>query len=124
VGQYLTHDYDLWSLMAHLQVSMKMSIAFEWIKGHQEGQGDEKELFAIDLNNQVDTLATDIYAKNLEIPQRGIFFSGQVCYHQQGYHVQDIMNAITARESDQQMLEYYKSKGWSDDALLPICLSF
>jgi hypothetical protein len=120
VGQYLTHDYDLWSLMAHFQVSMKMSIAFEWIKGHQEGQGDEKELFAIDLNNQVDALATDIYAKNLEIPQRGIFFAGQVCYHQQGYHVQDITNAITARESDQRMLAYYTSKGWSDAALLQV----
>jgi hypothetical protein len=91
-----------------------------WIRGHQEGQGDERELFAIELNNQVDALATDIYTKNLEVPQRGIFFSGQVCYHQQGYHIQDITNAISARESDQQMLDYYKSKGWYDNALLQV----
>jgi hypothetical protein len=120
VGQYLTHDYDLWCLMSHLQLNLHTNVKFEWIKGHQDSSDNPLDEFLITLNTQVDALATDIYKSDLVAHQRGVFLAGQVCFHQEGCHVQNITNVISSRESDQHMLDYYRSKGWTDEALLHV----
>ncbi len=120
VNHYLTHDYDLWRLMVHLQMTLKITIQFEWIKGHQQDSDVSVDQLPIELNNQVDALATAVYELNIPIPQRGAYHSGQVCFHQEGFHVQNIAKAISARESDARLLTYYKSKGWTEEALLRV----
>jgi hypothetical protein len=106
--------------MVHLQMNLNITFQFEWIKVHQQGHGDSSEQFPIELNTQVDSLATDTYKSNMIIPQCGAFYSGQVCYHQDGYHVQHIANAISSRESDEHILDYYTSNGWTEDAFLHV----
>lgn len=83
---------------------LRITIQFEWIKGHQNSTDNPLDQFSIELNTQADSLATDIYKSDLR----------QVCFHQEGFHVQDIANAISSRESDQHMLDYYRSKGWTE----------
>jgi hypothetical protein len=61
----------------------------------------------------VDNLVTAQYAKQTISPQRGVFLADTVCYQKSGHHVQDIYNAISSRETDNNILKYYKSKGWS-----------
>jgi hypothetical protein len=69
------------------------------------------------LNIEVDRMATTQYNK-LEVPPHcGVFHSGIVCYHQLGFHVQNIKNAIMSRESDQALLDYYKAHRWSEKSL-------
>jgi hypothetical protein len=118
VGRYLTHDFDLWNLLSHLQSHLNLVIHFEWIKGHQDVVDSSSSNLFVDLNIQVDSLATEIYKEDLPIPQRGFYHSGVVCFHQEGFHVQNINNAIASRESDGRLLAYYKSKGWTEDSLL------
>jgi hypothetical protein len=120
VNEYLVHDYDLWKLLVHLQLRLKITIQFEWIRGHQQDSDGSPDQLAIELNNEVDALATDIYKLHMPIPQRGAFYSGKVCFHQDGFHVQDITKAISSRESDDHLLAYYKSKGWTESALLHV----
>jgi hypothetical protein len=120
VGQYLTHNFDLWGLLLHLQLNLNITIHFEWIRGHQDTIDTRSDHLFIDLNTQVDALATDIYNENMTIYQQGAFHSGIVCYHQDGCHVQNITNAVSSRESDGRLLEYYQSKGWAKDSLLHV----
>jgi hypothetical protein len=117
IGQYLTHDYDLWMVMSHLQSRLALNIEFEWIKGHQTVSEEVPNLTGILLNTDVDRLATVQYAKQYLSPQRGVFLVGTVCLHQNGHHVQDIYNAISSRETDKDLLDYYVSKGWTMDTL-------
>jgi hypothetical protein len=120
VGRYLTHDFDLWNLLSHLQSHLKLMIHFEWIKGHQDLVDSSSSNLFVDLNIQMDSLATEIYREDLPIPQRGFYHSGVVCFHQEGCHVQNINNAVASRESDGRLLDYYKSKGWTEDSLLHV----
>jgi hypothetical protein len=117
VSQYLTHDYDLWLVLSSLQLRLPMNIEFEWIKSHQQDDDDETIKTKIGLNNDVDRLASTAYELGSISPERGSFLSGVVCFHQQGHHVQNIHDAISARESDQRLLEYYQSKGWTMESL-------
>jgi hypothetical protein len=57
-------------------------------------------------------MATEQYQKNETPPHRGAFHLGEVCFHQQGFHVQKIQNAISVQELDAHLLEYYMSYGW------------
>jgi hypothetical protein len=95
-------------------------VHFEWIKGHQDLVDSLSNNLFLDLNIQVDSLASVIYKEDLPIPQRGFYHSGVVCFHQEGCHVQNINNAVASRESDGRLLDYYKSKGWTDDSLLNV----
>jgi hypothetical protein len=117
IGQYLTHDFDLWMLLGHLQTHLSLRIEFEWIRGHQIPTEDMESNIGILLNNDVDELATKQYTKKGASPQRGVFLAGTVCYHQSGHHVQNISNAISSRETDKDILDYYQSKGWGLEAL-------
>jgi hypothetical protein len=118
VGQYLTHDYDLWMVLSNLQSNLLLKVEFEWVRGHQTADLSAGNLDAILLNNDVDRLATLQYDKRQNIPQRGAFKSGVVCFHQMGFHVQNIYNAISSRESDNELLDYYKTHGWHEDTLV------
>jgi hypothetical protein len=114
VGQYLTHDYDLWMVMSNLQQNMRLKIEFEWVRGHQSIDMGNEQLMALLLNTEVDWLATLQYDKGQEIPQCGSFISGEVCFHQLGFHVQNIYNAVSTRESNKILLDYYKLRGWHE----------
>jgi hypothetical protein len=118
VGQFLTHDYDLWMVLSNLQSNLLLKVDFEWVRGHQAAVLDTGNLDAILLNNDVDRLATLQYDKRQNIPERGAFKSGGVCFHQMGFHVQNIYNAISSRESDNVLLDYYKTHGWREDTLV------
>jgi hypothetical protein len=113
VSQYLTHDFDLWMVMADLQQHINITIDFEWIQIHQDNVDNEEAQVKPSLNADVDTLASRAYSLNGPLPERGAFLAGTVCYHQQGKHVQSVHDAITARESDARILQYYISKGWT-----------
>jgi ribonuclease HI len=117
VQQYLVHDYDLWKVTSELQKSIHLSINFEWVRGHQSADENNNNNIAILLNIDVDRMATAQYEKNVPPPHRGAFHAGEVCFHQMGFHVQKIKNAITARESDTCLLEYYKQSGWTTTSL-------
>jgi hypothetical protein len=117
VQQYLVHDYDLWLLTSHLLSSIKLHVEFELVRGHQTADDHNENIMATLLNIKVDKMATEQYNKCKSIPHRGAFHSGKVCYHQKGFHVQKIQNAIMARESDANLLTYYKQHGWSENAL-------
>jgi hypothetical protein len=117
IGQYLTHDFDLWMVMSQLQDHLALKVEFEWIKGHQCLSMDIDNSTGVLLNIDVDQLATKQYSKNIITPQCGVFHAGTVCYHQEGNHVQDIHNAITSRETDCDILNYYRSKGWKCENL-------
>lgn len=117
VSQYLTHDYDLWLVLSSLQARLPMMIDFEWIKSHQQDHQDEDIMIKIGLNNDVDKLATKAYKQGYLSPERGMFLSGVVCFHQQGHHVQNLYDTISARESEQHLLDYCQRKGWTLDTL-------
>jgi hypothetical protein len=117
IRQYLTHDFDLWMVLSHLQKHMALRVEFEWIKGHQTPTDDMDKNVGILLNIDVDNLATAQYAKHTISPQRGVFLAGTVCFHQRGHHVQNIYNAISSRETDQDLLDHYVAKGWTLEAL-------
>jgi hypothetical protein len=117
VKEYLTHDFDLWEVMSELQDHLKLTVHFEWIKSHQTSTGEELSADAIRLNTEVDALATDVYKLKKKPPHRGFYFSGTVCFHQNGYHIQDIYKAISSHESDKALIDYYLSKGWTIAAL-------
>lgn len=117
IGQYLTHDFDLWMAISHLQYHLALQIEFEWIKGHQIPTENMEEGLGILFNIDVYKLEMVQYTKQTTTPQCGVFLAGTVCYQQQGHHVQDIYNVFSSRESDNDMLDYYKSKGWTMDAL-------
>jgi hypothetical protein len=105
-------------VISHLQDNLALPIEFEWIKGHQTLSADMDGGTGVLLNIDVDHLATAQYAKQIITPQHGVFHAGMVCYHQQGHHVQNIhKNAISSRESNTNMIDYYTSKGWTFDAL-------
>jgi hypothetical protein len=65
----------------------------------------------------VDRLASDAYTTDTEVVERGAFYSGIVCYHQDGKHIQDITKAISSIDSDFDILKYYQTKNWTYDAL-------
>jgi hypothetical protein len=96
---------------------LTISINFEWIKSHQTSTGNAISDEAIQLNNEVDALASAVYRLNTPPTHRGVFYSGVVCFHQDGYHIQDIFKAISSHESDKNLLDYYVSKGWMMEAL-------
>jgi hypothetical protein len=54
VGQYLTHDYDLWMVLSNLQTNLLLKVNFEWVRGHQANDIDNADATAILLNNEVD----------------------------------------------------------------------
>jgi hypothetical protein len=111
VRQYLVHDYDLWLTTSDLLSSMNLQVNFEWVRGHQSLDANNENIQAILLNTEVDRMVTEQYKKHEIPPHRGAFHSGIVCFHQQGFHVQKIQNAKSARESDANLLEYYTSHG-------------
>jgi hypothetical protein len=117
VGQYLTHDYNLWMVMSHPQKQLLLHVDFEWVRGHQSIAEYNKNAVAVLLNTDVDKLATLQYNKEQAISQWSAFISEALCYHQLRFHVQNIYNVVASRESDKLLLEYYKSHGWNDDAL-------
>jgi hypothetical protein len=125
VQTYLMHDFDLWMLMADLQKRLRITVQFEWIKSHQtaidsdEMSKDDALMLQhkIQLNDDVDVLASQQYLKEYISISRGAFSVGKVCYHQNGTHVQDITKAISSYDSDRDILEYYVDKGWSMDTL-------
>jgi hypothetical protein len=117
VQQYLVHNYDLWLLTSHILSSIKLHVEFKWVRGHQTAEENNDNIMATLLNIEVDKMATEQYTKCKSIPHRGAFHSGKVCYHQKGFHVQKIQNAIMARESDANLLTYYKQHGWSENSL-------
>jgi hypothetical protein len=114
---FLMHNYDLWMVLADLQKSLKFGIMFEWIKSHQTQATsttlNKKEQALLDqkiqLNEDVDRLASNT--------ERGAFYSGKVCYHQDGTHVQDIKKAISSIDSNYDLIQYYLSKGWKMENL-------
>jgi hypothetical protein len=83
VAQYLTHDFDLWMVLADLQKRLNITIDFEWIKSHKGNVDNEESQIKIGLNKDVDDLATRAYLINGPLPERGAFLAGSVCYHQQ-----------------------------------------
>jgi hypothetical protein len=113
VEQYLVHDYDLWMVTNCLLDSIQLQVYFEWIQGHQNIDADEENILPKLLNTEVDKLATCQYIKEAIPPHRGAFHSGVVCFHQKGFHVQQMENTISARESDNLLLEYYMDHGWT-----------
>jgi hypothetical protein len=125
VRTYLMHDYDLWMVLVELQYCLKLNVTFEWIKSHQISDTgfplnkDEIALVQqkIALNDDVDKLASAAYSNTSEPTERGAFYAGIVCYHQDGAHVQDITKAISSIDSDYDLLQYYISKGWTMDSL-------
>jgi glycogen synthase len=117
IGQYLTHNFDLWMVMSHLHSRLALNIEFEWIKGHHTPSEEIPNGTGILLNIDVDRLAIAQYTKQIMSPQRGVFLAGTVCFHQNGHHVQDIYNAISSRETDKDLLDYYVLKGWKMDVL-------
>jgi hypothetical protein len=117
IKEYLTHDYDLWCVLSNLQINLKTTVHFEWIKGHQSLTDEEPSKDSIQINNDVDKLASDMYKFNLPSPHRGVFHSGIVCFHQNGFHIQDIFKAVSSHESDKDLIDYYISKGWTMTAL-------
>jgi hypothetical protein len=66
---FLMHDYDLWMVLADLQMHLKFGVMFEWIKSHQTQATstpptkEEKALMdtKIQLNADVDNLASLAY---------------------------------------------------------------
>jgi hypothetical protein len=78
---------------------------------------EEPSKDSIQINNDVDKLASDMYKFNLPSPHRGVFHSGIVCFHQNGFHIQDIFKAVSSHESDKDLIDYYISKGWTMTAL-------
>jgi hypothetical protein len=125
VCTYLMHDYDLWMVIVELQKYLKFGVNFEWIKSHQCSSqsspptNDEIKLQEqkICLNDDVNKLATAAYTDESDYVERGAFYSGEVCYHQDGAHIQDISKAISSIDSDYAIIQYYLSKGWSMDRL-------
>jgi hypothetical protein len=113
VKQYMVHDYDLWMVTNCLLGSIQLKVNFEWVRGHQELDDQNENIAAILLNTEVDKLATKQYEKQEPPKHRGAFHSGIVCYHQKGFHVQRIRNAISARESDDSLIQYYLDHGWT-----------
>jgi hypothetical protein len=125
VRTYLMHDYDLWMLMVELQKFLGFTVMFEWIKSHQTSYGsnnmskDDLKILGqkIQLNEEVDDLASKQYLSDQLPTERGAFYAGKVCYHQDGAHIQDIAKAISVIDSDRDILDYYVTKGWSMDTL-------
>jgi hypothetical protein len=118
VQQYLAHDYDLWVTTRVLQKSLQLKVAFEWIRGHQIAEEQKDNVLAVLLNIEVDAMATAQYKKEETPPHRGAFHSGVVCFHQKGFHVQKVTNAIMSRESDSSIIDYYLAHGWDEESLL------
>jgi hypothetical protein len=96
VAQYLTHDFDIWMVLADLQKRLNITIDFEWIKSHQDNADNEESQIKIGLNKDVGDLAMRAYLINGPLPEQGAFLASSVCYHQQGKHVQNIFDAITS----------------------------
>jgi hypothetical protein len=125
VRTYLMHDYDLWMVIVELQKYLKFGVTFEWIKSHQCSSqsppptNDEIKLQEqkIRLNDNVNKLVTAAYTDESDYVKRGDSYSGEVCYHQDGAHIQDISKAISSIDSDYDIIQYYLSKGWSMDRL-------
>jgi ribonuclease HI len=111
VKQYMVHNYDLWMATNSLLNSIHLKVNFEWIQGHQQFDKQNENILPILLNTEVDKLATNQYTKQEHPPHRGTFHLGVVCFHQKGFHVQHISNSISARESDNSLLEYYLDHG-------------
>ncbi len=117
---FLMHDYDLWMVLADLQLHLKLGINFEWIKSHQTKSNntpptkEEQALLEqkVQINTDVDNMASHAYRNEQSYTERGAFLSGEVCYHQDGAHVQDITKAISSIDSDFTIIQYYLSKGW------------
>jgi hypothetical protein len=123
VHTYLMHDYDLWMVIVELQAHLKFGV--EWIKSHQCSSyslsltNDDIQLLEqkISLNDDVNKLATDAYTNDSEYVEQGAFYSGVVCCHQDGAHIQDISKAILSIDSNYDKIQYYLSKGWTMDTL-------
>jgi hypothetical protein len=113
VSNYLVHDFDLWMVMAELQRRLFLTINFQWIRSHQTDVSPETDSTLVQLNNDVDILASKAYSAQSALVERGTFLAGSVCYHQSGHHVQDIYDAIRSRESNERIIDYYRSKGWT-----------
>lgn len=117
VKGYLSHNYDLWHVLSILQSNLTIPVHFKWIKSHQTSTGNEISAEAIQLNNEVDELASAVCRLNNPLTHCGAFHSGMVCFHQDGYHIQDIFKAISSHKSDKSLLDSYISKRWMMEAL-------
>ena len=121
-------DYDLWAMTNTLIQEIPIQIDFKWIKSHQidhndapkEEDDNEIDIIGATINKEVDNLATLHYTKPYIKKKRPHYQGAQVTFSQEDIHRQDIRDMVEQHESNNDIDEYYKKKGWTDEQLKQI----